>query len=64
MDINLKDLQSREQLYQYLESNKYNKNDILESQDLKAIIDAVDYTVQRSTESTQNFYYKEGLTFL
>ncbi|AJI60273.1 hypothetical protein IBE20_04450 [Francisella tularensis subsp. novicida] len=55
MDINLKDLQSREQLYQYLESNKYNKNDILESQDLKAIIDAVDYTVQRSTESTQNF---------
>ncbi|WP_150468156.1 type VI secretion system baseplate subunit TssF/IglH [Francisella sp. SYW-9] len=55
MDTNLKEIQSKEQLYQYLESSKYNKNDILKSRDLKAIIDAVDYTVQRSTLSTQNF---------
>ncbi len=55
MDVKLKDLQSKEQLYQYLETNKYNKHDILGSQELRAIIDAVDYTVQRSTYSTQNF---------
>lgn len=55
MDAKLKDLQSKEQLYQYLETNKYNKDDILCSRDLRAIIDAVDYTVQQSTYSTQNF---------
>ena len=55
MDAKSKNLQSKEQLYQYLKANKYNKNDILESEALRAIIDAVDHTVQRSTSSIQSF---------
>ncbi|AJC48374.1 hypothetical protein SD28_01215 [Allofrancisella guangzhouensis] len=55
MDTKFKDLQSKEQLYHHLESDKYNKDDILESPDLKAIIDAVEYTVQRSTQSIRDF---------
>ncbi|QIV96711.1 hypothetical protein EDC55_10336 [Allofrancisella inopinata] len=55
MDTDLKNIQSKEQLYQYLELNKHNKNDILGSGDLKVIIDAVEYTVQRSTQSIQEF---------
>lgn len=55
MDIKLKNLQTNEQLYQYLESNKNNIDDVLKSSDLKTIIDAVDYTVQNATRSTKDF---------
>ncbi|MEY8715362.1 type VI secretion system baseplate subunit TssF/IglH [Francisella philomiragia] len=55
MKHSLEKLQSKDQLYGLLESAKQSESDILESSDLKVIIDAVENAVEKATRSTKDF---------